>query len=350
MKQYIKYIAYLQVIGIILVVLGHSFHEYPDGCHGDTLLLKRMIYSFHMPLFMFVSGFLMIFTTRMRSDIAKVPRISTFVKKKILRLLLPYIVLTLVTFVPRSALSIYADDNVSLSLESVYRSLMYTGSLVIPFFWFLQASFILLVFNYIFITLGEKARINKIVIYSCLIILFVALQPISYNFENIFSIHQALELGLYFVLGAAYCQFNKKFNSVIPWTSTIFIISEIFVWCVLFFVTEETKWLPLCSITGILMCISVARLIEKHNIKILDHLIGANYMIFLLSWYFNIASQQILSHFIELPWWIYTALSLITGIYIPWLGYRYIQAHPESRWVRITAFLLGQSVKQQIST
>lgn len=66
MKQFLKFIAYLQVLGIILVVLGHSFHEYPDGAGGKTLLLYRMLHSFRMPLFMFVSGFLMVYTTRIR--------------------------------------------------------------------------------------------------------------------------------------------------------------------------------------------------------------------------------------------------------------------------------------------
>lgn len=50
MKQFIKFIAYLQVLGIILVVLGHSFHEYPDGAGGTPLpsgmkISMLMIYS-----------------------------------------------------------------------------------------------------------------------------------------------------------------------------------------------------------------------------------------------------------------------------------------------------------------
>lgn len=68
-QPFLKFIAYLQVIGIILVVLGHSFHEYPDGNMGRSLLMYRMMYSFRMPLFMFVSGFLMVYTTKLRTPI-----------------------------------------------------------------------------------------------------------------------------------------------------------------------------------------------------------------------------------------------------------------------------------------
>ncbi|MDE6134813.1 MAG: acyltransferase family protein, partial [Muribaculaceae bacterium] len=60
---FLKFVAYLQIIGIILVVLGHSCHMYPDGNHGHSTLLYRMLFSFRMPLFMFTSGFLLILTT-----------------------------------------------------------------------------------------------------------------------------------------------------------------------------------------------------------------------------------------------------------------------------------------------
>lgn len=57
----------MQIVGIMFVVLGHSFHEYPDGCHVASILVHRMIFSFHMPMFMFVSGFLLVLTTFLRN-------------------------------------------------------------------------------------------------------------------------------------------------------------------------------------------------------------------------------------------------------------------------------------------
>ena len=89
----------------------------------------------------------------------------------------------------------------------------------------------------------------------------------------------------------------------------------------------------------------MAKILEHRNYGFLDHLIGANYLIFLLSWYCNVASQQVLSHFVALPWWVYSVLSLVSGIYVPWLGYRYLKTHSHSRWVRVAAFLLGQNIQ-----
>ena len=58
--------------------------------------------------------------------------------------------------------------------------------------------------------------------------------------------------------------------------------------------------------------------------------------------YFNIASQQVLSHIIHYPWYVYSILSIITGIVIPVCAYKYLKKHRESRWCKITAILLGQ--------
>lgn len=344
-QPFLKFIAYLQVIGIILVVLGHSFHEYPDGNMGRSLLMYRMMYSFRMPLFMFVSGFLMVYTTKLRTPINN-PGIARFTKSKIKRLLVPFITLTIITFIPRSIMSGIADDEMSFSFSSFCNAFIYNGHLVIPFFWFLQASFVLLIFNYAIITLGERKHVNDIALYSLIVVLFIILPFMPFEFSDIFSLNEAARLGIYFAAGAAYCRFSKNIDRFIPWTSVMFFTAISFMWAALFFLTENTPFIMLCSLIGIMMWISVAKIMERHNLSFIDHLIGANYMIFLLSWYCNVMSQQVLAHFISLPWWCHTLMSLFSGIYIPWLFYRYLLRHPESKWVKISAFLLGQSLRK----
>lgn len=344
MKPFIKYIAYLQIIGIILVVFGHSFHEYPDGTKGKSLLLYRMLYSFRMPLFMFVSGFLMVFTTRLRKASCR-PGVTAFVKTKLRRLMLPFAFLSMVTFIPRAVMSGFADDVMALNMESFLRSFFYTDALVIPYFWFLQASFVLLVFCYAAIVAGERAGIGNTALYAGLVGLFVALQFVPVGFGSFFSLGEAVRLGPYFALGAAYSQFAVAVDRRVPWTHPFFFSALVAVWAGLFFLTEGSCWMLFCSVAGIAMSIALAKLMERHGITLLDHLVGSNYMIFLLSWYCNVASQQVLSHFVEWPWWGYTVLSLVSGIYIPWLCYRYLQRHAEIRWVRGAALLLGQSFK-----
>lgn len=340
----IKYIAYLQIIGILLVVFGHSFHEYPDGNMGKSLLIYRMMYSFRMPLFMFVSGFLMVYTNFRDSHNGNW---LGFTISKIKRLLVPYFFLSIVTFVPRSALSFMADDKIELTFRSVVNALLYGGEgMVIPLFWFLQASFLLLISTHLLITFGRRLKLSKITIFIFLIVVSIGLLILPFEVGLFFSVGEAIRLSIYFILGIGYCFFREKIDGSVKWTSVVTLFSFTLLWVVSFFLTEDTEFVAICSVFGILMCVSIAKILESKEITILDSMIGANYMIFLLSWYFNVLSQQVLSFLIELPWWCYTVISFVSAIYFPWLIYRVMLRNSSNRFVQILAFLLGQNLRK----
>lgn len=342
-KKYLKYISYLQVIGIILVVAGHSVHLYPDGASGVRTLFYRGVYSFHMPLFLFVSGFLMIYTT----GIYYKPKhkIKKYITGKIKRLLLPFITLTAVTFFPRAMMSSVADDVIEPDIQSFFMAFIDKEYLVIPFFWYLQACFLLLTVSYCILYFGRKLNISIKVMVPILFLGLLVLYLSPYDVTTLFSLNKIKELGLYFMLGAMYCMFADTIDRFIPWTSVFFALLLAVGWGITFTLFEGTEWVIICTVLGIMMCTSVARIIEERQWHFLDHLVGANYLIFLLSWYLNVTTQQMLSHFIELPWWVHSTLSLFAGIYIPLWAYRYLQCHSESRWIKLTSFLLGQTIK-----
>lgn len=346
-NAYIRFIAYLQVIGIILVVLGHSLHEYPDGDFGGTTLLYRTFMYVRMPLFMFVSGFLMIYTTGVANDPRTTPK--RFITSKLKRLLLPFLVLTVVTFLPRAILSPIADDTISLSADSFIKAFVLPTSMPIPYLWFLQASFILLITCFIFMLFIRRIKLPAQAGVLVLCAAFLGLAVADIDMPQAFALYKIKNLGFYFVLGCAYCVFMPAVDRFVPWSHLWFVALCAACWLGLFAAVESDilPWAaPLCTISGIAMCISITRIMERKNITILDHLCGANYLIFLTSWFLNVLTQQVLAHFVTLPWWVHSALSLIAGIYVPWLGYRYLRTHRNSRWARITALLLGQSFRK----
>ncbi len=343
-QVFLKFIAYLQVIGIILVVFGHSFHEYPDGSHGTSLLIYRLCYNFRMPLFMFVSGFLMLYTTFKRNG--ESPAIRHFALKKVKRLLLPYLVLTLVTYIPRASMSGIADDPLPLSARGMLESLYLTDRLPIPFFWFIQASFLLLIFNYVIISLCRRNKVPMTLTFVGIIALFVGAQFVEWGSTEIFGYHYAINLGIYFVLGAAYCEFYPKVDRYLPLDNWSSLIISFIIWISTFMLWEGTELSRISSMFGIAMCISLAKLFVRYKVSFLDHLVGANYLIFLLSWYFNVLTQQVLAHFVDQPWWVHTVLSLIFGIYIPWIGYIYLRNNRHRKVIRTISTLLGQSFRK----
>ncbi len=318
-KQQLKFISYMQVIGIILVVLGHSMHEYPER-HGYGTLLYQLIYSFHMPLFMFVSGFLMIYSARGRDSLAGW---TGFFRSKAKRLLLPFITLSAVTFFPRAAMSSMADDSVEMSVQSFLRSFIFHDNLVIPFFWFLQVLFVLLVTSYTIYLLFRFFRVKELYFYIFTTIVGILLYVKGDRLLTFFSLCELFDVAVYFAIGMVYARYCKSVDRLIPWGSPAVCVTLILAWISMFYLYKcDVASKPLCTTMGIAMCMSVSKILEKFDHTFIDHLIGANYTIFLLSWYCNIASQQVLHHFVELPWWCYSALSLFSGIYIPWAVYR----------------------------
>lgn len=82
-NQRINWIDIARGIGIILVVFGHTWREN---------LPKDWLYSFHMPLFFFISGWLV--------NIKKTNLINwkNFLIKKFLSLIVPYVLFILLTY------------------------------------------------------------------------------------------------------------------------------------------------------------------------------------------------------------------------------------------------------------
>ena len=77
-KQRIAYIDFLKGFTILLVILGHCI-QYNDRDFENNIVF-RYIYSFHMPLFMFFSGYVSY----------KVVLLSSTIKKRAIQLLVPF--------------------------------------------------------------------------------------------------------------------------------------------------------------------------------------------------------------------------------------------------------------------
>lgn len=337
-----KYISYLKVIGIILVVFAHSFHEW-DGVFDDTVLY-RIFMVMRMPLFTFTSGYTLAFCFMARPSHRNY---REFVINKAWRLLLPFFVLNTVTFIPRIFFNSIAEDVVSFSVNDYVTNLFEYGKATILYTWFLQMSFICMLICYPIILFTKRTFSRNILLTILLAVTFYLHLSHSLQSFRAFSINQVGNLSVFFVIGIICGLHYKNFISKIPWANPSLLFSLATGWIGIFFINENiesggTLLLFLSSIFSIMTAISIALMLEKHKITILDHLSGSTYMIFLLSWYVNVASQQVLHHFLPMPWWVHTTLSWVGGIYVPVLVHRFLNHHKERHtYKRTILFLLG---------
>ena len=125
-------IALLYTIGVLLTILGHSHSN--DWTSFPSQPIK-FIYSFHMPLFFCISGYLF---TKSRS-LERYGYLK-WISNKSKRLLIPYFVISSVSFIPKTLLENGSFNDISFN--ALFKSFFAPRFNVWVHFWFLPVIFI----------------------------------------------------------------------------------------------------------------------------------------------------------------------------------------------------------------
>lgn len=205
----LEWIDRLKGLAILLVVAGHFIQQHVWGGESENNVLVRIIYTFHMPLFFFLSGYVSWLSPK---------SYFTFFKNKCRSILLPYIswsLLYLLILSPNSP-SCNVNDYIYLVLPSIFDTHHYGG-----LYWFLRILFILQV-----LLLAEKIIIRFFK--RCLlvhvyinILLCIVVFCIGILFKQLSSIMFILHL-LSFMLGY-YCSQSNYFDRLIDNKNVFYI-------------------------------------------------------------------------------------------------------------------------------
>ena len=181
----------LKGICILLVVLGHYYPSTVADWYRDII---QIIYRFHMPAFMWVSGFLYILTLKDHESYGH------FQMRKAQRLLLPYIIVSALIVTIK-----YLNQG-AMFVESPVTIRSYLNIFYLPeaghFMWYIWA----LVLIFLIVPFFRTPR-------SRLILLLISAIPyaVSTKLPEIFCLNQALRYLPYFALGMVSCDLTPKF-------------------------------------------------------------------------------------------------------------------------------------------
>ncbi len=341
MRKQNPVISFLQVFGIVLVVAGHSVDQLEINLITD--LNNDWLHLFRMPLFMFLSGYLLYYGLRKRSMALSAISLygsQGFIWKKVRRLLIPYVFISTLAFFPKAVLSRFALRPIELSLENYLHSLIYPWDNVIRFFWFLPTLFIIFLIVVYGAKILAKLRISApwFIALSVLLILhlFNPLKDI-----RLFNIGGVVEYLIYFGLGYYYChaQVEKLFK---PYALAIFCMTALVSLSLSFLASPFPGRDVLIAISGIGMCIALGHIYVREGWTCFNHLNGASYAIYLFSWFPQAVSLQILMKLTGEPWPVTSLLAFVSGVYVPWLIYRWIVRNKEKKAGKVIAYLTGQ--------
>ena len=312
---------------IILVVIGHYF---PENAPAWYVVLHDAIYMFHMPLFMFASGYIYNATKK---------RIGygAFIFKKVKRLVVPYfsvsfIVITIKLFTQGSSM-----------VENPVTIMSYLQVFWFPsagfFLWFIWALWWMFVLIPAFKT--KQSRMG-------LFVLSVVLFFLPVELPSTFCFAELKDMFIYFMLGVI-CYDNKDIFSVAVSRSPFPAIA-IFASCVIvnqIYGSSEVNLYFIPAFAGILMTMQVSHIIEtkanSNHTKWLILLSASSYMIYLFHTTFEEVAKSVCH---KIPFiangandvsFIVGAVIIIScGVIAPVLLHKYVLSR-----TRVTSFLFG---------
>lgn len=308
-----RQIVILTVFATILVVIGHSdiTNDY------KKLWIYKWIYSFHMPLFFFISGFLFCFTL----PVEKLKKTSflSFVKKKSIRLLIPFLFINTIIFIIKS--KFISDQSilqhpVNLDFNSFLMSTFFSP---MGFMWFLPALFTVFVSVFKIYKVLRTRSINGcrgglfgfILTIGLLIVATLYLPHI-----NFMQISQAIYFATFFLLGILYCDYKSKIDHVLKKYWLIIGGSFLIASVSLYFTSY------IAAFCGIGFSLAFSLLLESKCSDRLVDLSAFSYTVFLLSYFPQMFIRGPIQHMVpHINQYILSCVSFLSGLIVPvWIG------------------------------
>ena len=264
MKERYNELDLMKGIGIILVYLGHNFNLKGLENNEIFLYIYRIIYSFHMPLFFLISGFLM--------NNGKEIHLKKYYVHKIRRILIPYFFINLIDFFPRTLF-----PNLVNSEFDIMRVFFYGSKIT----WFIYTLFIIfMIFPFLEKYILKKDRYHLFGIILILVNYFKVFSKME-----IFSINVVVGYLVYFYIGYIIRPIYK--NKIVSgaWNKNIVFL----IFGVIFLIfSHKSFYLSyfnsiIFALMGILLTLNISLRIKKGN-SIYDILkfIGINSLTFYL--------------------------------------------------------------------
>ncbi len=314
-KKYYDELNIFRGIIIIWVVIGHSFYEM-QPVFG---FFHSYAYTFHMPAFFLLSGFL--FAPKLNRAKTRKNKLS-LLGERFKRLIVPYLFLTLVSYILKLIFEKYADnalpDGWNILKDVILGTNNPNGGL-----WFL----------YILFMISVIAIIISAVPIKITVIIFAALKIVTL-FVNIDIpvIGSACFYGIYFFTGILLIEyydkvsqfFSKKLsdkkNFYVFSASTAFIAAVSFVITYLYLKSEKNNIiLLLICIFNIISAYLTAQLISMLKpVKPSIMTIGFYGMdIYMIGYYVQISIRVIFGSMLHLPENVYTLMMFLFGLLLP---------------------------------
>jgi fucose 4-O-acetylase-like acetyltransferase len=202
-------------LGITLVVLGHIVARSPPPGDGWFEYIKSGVYQFHMPFFMYLSGYVAFLTGSAR---ASPDTWLALFGKRAVRLLVPFLIVGLLIAGGKAALGSYLhiDNPADAGLADVVNLVWHTDRSVALSIWYMAVLFILSCLTPVFLWV---LRGNSLALLGVAAVLyFLPIPPLAY-------LDRAATYFIFFVVGGLAAEAGERWLRAMDRTRAVSLIA-----------------------------------------------------------------------------------------------------------------------------
>lgn len=313
----IVWLKILQGWAMLWVVIGHAGpantpEESPNWAH----LLWNFAYSFHMPLFVMISGFLF-YLTRISN---KKWTYWSMMREKLIRFGIPFIVFTIFTMVIKSVFSSEVERPTTVSLSEFINAILYPYNGPMREFWFIGViMWMFVLFPVWKITLKYY---SLMVLTSVVLVAFYFVVPIN-HFLALYSVGKSASFFWWGLLVAKL--YDGYMSGKIKWRKRFFNntfskrggqISILVISIVLYLLSVYCDYSYLQAVFGIILSLALCLLLYGMRSESFNSFRDYTYQIYLM----GILAQEIvklITYKFGLPYGVMYIISIIAGLYVP---------------------------------
>ena len=334
MKEWYKYMTHKKIfqwvyiakgIGIIFVVWGHFF---PYNSPKYWIFIKKLIYTFHMPLFFMLSGFLY------------VPEKYTYlqlIKNKIRRLGYPYLSIALIFLFIKFCIEMFFELQFPVNIKSITFLFIDPVNSYVPLLWFIYALFfIFLIYPIMYYSLFKS---NLIVLLAVIIINLKFLKYIPPGIAKSF-VNMS-----FFIVGR---MIRDRLSFIEKYNKNMYNLIFIFVFLILFLTAFYFKDLYpqikyifnlILGVSGSLLIVNLSILLEN-RLSFLGNILSSvgfySMGIYLLHTLFvssiRLIYYQKVGLYLNLPFILIALVAITFGVLLPLILEKYVlRKYPFSR-------------------
>lgn len=304
-RRNISEISWLYTFGVLLTIFGHSHSN--DWTTFPSRPID-FIYSFHMPLFFCISGYLFA-----KSHSLEKNGFSKWIGDKSKRLLIPYFVISAISFIPKTLLEKGSLNGIGF--EELLQCFFAPRNNVWGHFWFLPVIFIFyLVFGLWKSFFYNSVKYKKFAAVGMLAVT-LALHFIKTDIMWL-SFSDLCKFAVYFVIGFSACEVIKvkKLRKAGLIAGTLVLV---FVSVILFLNFRHNALVMFIeSILMLVACLFLSQLLAEKNLKCVDFLNENVFTFYIWSWPFQAVAEKLLTHF-SAEWYVYTIVMFFIGAIAP---------------------------------